>query len=378
MRASPRVTIIQRRLVQYRVTLFERLRRALAERGIELRVVYGPPSPTDAVRNDSGTLAWGDEVHSRWFTVGGHELVWHPGGRAVADCDLLVLTQENKILSNYPALAQRSLRSRRLAYWGHGVNLQSTNPDGLSERFKKVLVNQVDWWFAYTDHTRDILTAGGFDPARITVLDNAIDNEAFEADLAAVDDDHLARLRAEIDLAPGAPLGLYCGSLYVDKRVDLLAEVGDRLVATDPSFRLVVIGDGPARADLEALAAERPWMRCVGVRRGREKAAWFRLATVQLSPGAVGLHVLDSFAAGVPLVTTRDAAHGPEIAYLDHGVNGFVVDDDPTALADEVRALLADPGRHAEVVAAGRTAAARYTLPNMVDRFVGGIVAALD
>lgn len=373
-----RVTIVQRRLVEYRVPLFERLRKVLADDGIELRVVYGPPSPVDAARNDSGWLSWGDEVGSRWFTVRGHELVWHPGGDAVRHCDLLVLTQENKILSNYPALLQRPVRSRRLAYWGHGRNLQSTNPDGLSERFKQLLTNQVDHWFGYTGHTRDLLVAGGFPPERITVLDNAIDDETFRSDLAAVDDRHLARFRADIDLAPGAPLGLYCGSLYVDKRVDLLAQVGDRLAADDPSFRLVIAGNGPARPALDAMAATRPWMHCVGIQRGLDKAAWFRLATVLLSPGAVGLHVLDSFASGVPLVTMANATHGPEIDYLDDGRTGVIVDDDTVdGYATAVSALLGDRDALNALATAGREASGRYTLDNMIENFVGGIKTAL-
>ena len=39
------------------------------------------------------------------------------------------------------------------------------------------------------------------------------------------------------------------------------------------------------------------------MKKGREKAAWFKLASVVLNPGLVGLHILDSFWAGVPMVT---------------------------------------------------------------------------
>ena len=380
--ASPRpqVTILQRRLVQYRVPLFERLRARCDDAGIDLRVVYGDPSPTDARRDDSGALAWGDDVASRWFTVRGHELLWQPCPASARRSELLVLTQENKILSNYPLLAARALgrsTGRRLAYWGHGQNLQSTNPDGLSEQWKRLLLTRVDWWFAYNERRRAKLVDDGFPAERTTALENAIDNVGFVADLAAVSDAQLDGLRASIDLAPGAPLGLYCGALYADKRVDQLADVGKLVAERDPTFRLVVIGDGPARGDLERRLAGAPWATCVGAVYGIDKAAWFRLATVQISPGAVGLHVLDSFAAGVPLFTTTSALHGPEIDYLDDGRNGFVVDDAPAAQADAILGLLADPDRLRIVSEAGRRDADRYTLDNMVDNFLGGITACL-
>ncbi|MEM9135678.1 MAG: glycosyltransferase family 4 protein, partial [Actinomycetota bacterium] len=374
-----RVTIQQRRLVQYRVTLFERLRTVLADRNIELRVLYGQASPTDAKRNDAGHLDWGDEVRARWFSIRGTELLWQPWPRATRRCDLAILTQENKILSNLPIQALQAVRrGRKVGYWGHGRNLQSDDPDSASERFKKLLLTKVHWWFGYTEHTRDLLIDDGFPPDRITSLDNAIDNDAFVADLDAVDDERLDALRTEIDLAPGAPLGLYCGSLYVDKRVDLLLDVAERVHARHPSFRLVVIGDGPTRPEVETFAADRPWVHWVGVRHGVEKAAWFRLATVYLSPGAVGLHVLDAFAAGIPMFTSTSAKHGPEICYLEHDVNGFVLEPDAESFADTVADVLDEPVRLEQLVTAGHKAAERYTLANMVERFADGIEAALD
>lgn len=381
--SRPRVAILQRRLVQYRVGLFERLREDCDKAGIELRVVYGQPSPADATRNDSAHLSWADEVHSRWFTVGGAELLWQPCPRTARHADLVVLTQEIKILSNYPFQLRRMIArgrkgSRRVAYWGHGRNLQSASPNGVRERWKRLFTKQVDWWFAYTGETRSFLEGQGYPADRITVLDNAIDNEAFMADLAAVEDATLDELRRSIDLAPGAPLGIYCGALYTDKRVDLLAEVARRIHDGEPSFRLVVIGDGPARGELEAQLADCPWARLVGARTGIDKAAWFRLATVQISPGAVGLHVLDSFASGVPLFTTDNARHGPEIDYLDNGGNGFVVADDPDVMSKAILDLLADTERRAAVVAAARQAADRYTLANMTANFVAGIQSCLD
>lgn len=166
--------------------------------------------------------------------------------------------------------------------------------------------------------------------------------------------------------------------MYADKRIDLLVDVAKRLHDADPSFRLVVVGDGPVRADLEELLANKSWARCVGTQYGLDKAAWFRLATVQISPGAVGLHILDSFASGVPLFTTDNARHGPEIDYLDHGRNGFILEDDPDVQAKAILDLLNDPPRCRAVTEAGLADAERYTVDNMVTNFVNGIVECLD
>jgi len=378
MSARPRVTVLQHRLLHYRVGLFEALRAECERRGIELRLVHGQPSPREMLKRDTGTVAWADPVANRWVSVLGRDLLWQPFPRALRDSDLVIIMQENRILSNYPILLQRVLAGTRVAYWGHGRNFQSGAPGGLRERWKRFWLTKVDWWFAYTELTRRILTDRGFPAKRITCLNNAIDNERFLAELAGASDASQAAVADEAGLAPGAPLGLYCGSLYPDKRLDLLADAAERIHAALPGFRLVVIGDGPSRGMLEARLAGRPWARCVGVKKGAEKAAYFRRATAILSPGAVGLHVLDAFCAGLPLFTTANARHGPEIAYLEHGANGFVLADDATAYADAVIAILRDPARHAAVAAAARASARAYTLDNMVRNFARGIEACLD
>jgi L-malate glycosyltransferase len=373
----PKVAILQPRLTGYQLGLFDGLRSECDKRGIALHLIHGQPSPVEALKKDTGSLDWADQVSNRWLTVRGIDLLWQPFPARHRDYDLVILVQENRILSNYPFLLARPFRKAQVAFWGHGRNFQSREPESVRERWKSWLLTKVDWWFAYTRITCDVLASGGFPEDRITCLNNAIDNDAFLGDLDRVTPQLTAGVRAESGLAEGAPLGLYCGSLYPDKRLELLVDVAERIHEEVPAFRLVVVGDGPSRADLERRLAGKGWARCVGVKRGLEKAAYFKLASAILSPGAVGLHVLDAFCAGVPMFTTRNARHGPEIAYLEHGRNGFVLDDDAGEFARSVLALLQDGRSRAEAAAAGRAAARTYTLRNMIANFAGGIEACL-
>ena len=236
--------------------------------------------------------------------------------------------QENRLLSNYPWLFLRGLHKAKVAYWGHGRNFQADRPTGLLEKWKQFMVGRVDWWFAYTGMTKDILLSDGYPGERITVLNNAIDNEGFVGNLASITDVRLAELHGELGLQQSVKVGLFCGSLYPDKRLDFMVAAADKIKAALPDFHLLVIGDGPSVSVIKEAAALRPWLHWLGVRKGIEKAGYFRLAHVVLNPGLVGLHVLDSFCAGVPMVTTADARHSPEIAYLEDGNNGLVVQGD--------------------------------------------------
>jgi glycosyltransferase involved in cell wall biosynthesis len=368
--------VVQYRLLHYRSELFDRLRASTDAAGIDLVLVHGQPTAAERARQDTATLPWAVEVHNRVLRIGGRDILWQPMPAEAQGSDLVVLMQENRLLSNYPWLFNWHAAGTRVAYWGHGRNLQSTAPSGLRERWKQLMLKRVDWWFAYTELTRDMLREAQYPDERITVLNNAIDNTRFERDLASVEDAAVADLRRQVGAVEGSTLGLYCGSLYPDKRLDLLRDACERVVAQRPDFRLVVIGDGPSRDVLERASA-RPWLRWVGARRGVEKAAWFRAAQLVLSPGAVGLHVLDSFVAGTPMVTTADALHGPEIAYLEHDVNGLVCAGHAPDFARAVLDLMADAPRAARLRAAAQASAARYSLDEMVHRFTAGMQACL-
>jgi glycosyltransferase involved in cell wall biosynthesis len=181
-----------------------------------------------------------------------------------------------------------------------------------------------------------------------------------------------------MDAPAGAPIGLFCGSLYPDKRLAYLIAAVDHIHTVMPSFRLVVIGDGPSAGDIRTASKTRPWLKWVGVRKGLEKAAWFKLADVVINPGLVGLHILDSFYSGTPMITTAESRHSPEIAYLEDGVNGLIVRGDASQYADAVIALFNDRARLEKIKQAALHDATRYTLDNMVNRFADGIERCLS
>ncbi|MBT9568224.1 MAG: glycosyltransferase family 4 protein [Thiobacillus sp.] len=368
-----KVVICQHRLLHYRLGLFERLREACANRGIDLHLVHGQASRRELAKKDEGSLPWAHKVQNRFWELEARDLVWQPFPADLRNADLVVVMQENRILSNYPLLLSRLWSPRRVAYWGHGVNFQSDAPGGLREKWKQMMLAQVDWWFAYTETTAQIVRRAGYPAERITCLNNAIDNEAFERDLVSVTDAQLQAMRTEIEASEGAPVGLFCGSLYPDKRLDYMIEAADHIHAALPAFRLVVIGDGPSAGEIRAAMETRHWLKWQGVRKGPEKAAWFRLADVVVNPGAVGLHVLDSFCSGTPMITTAESRHGPEVAYLKNGANGLVVQGGPDRYADAVIGLFNERTKLDAVKQAALRDAEHYTLDNMVERFAEGI-----
>lgn len=372
-----KVVIFQYRLLHYRTKLFEQLRTACATKGIQLDLVCGQASRRESVKRDEGLLPWALKVTNRFWEVGPRDLVWQPFPQKIKDAELVIVMQESRILSNYPLLLSRLWCKRKVGYWGHGKNFQSDAPKGLRERWKNFLLRRVDWWFAYTGMTVDILRSANYPASQITCLDNAIDTSGFKVDLASWSPDEVLAAKLQLGFAADAPVGVFCGSLYPDKKLDLLAAAADLIRARLPNFGLVVIGDGPSMPEMQAAAATRPWMQLLGVRKGREKALFFRMGDVMLNPGLVGLHIVDAFCAGMVMMTTRTARHSPEVAYLQDGVNGVYAGDTPAAYSEAVLDVLEDPAKLARMKACALADSDRYTLENMVQRFADGIEAAL-
>jgi glycosyltransferase involved in cell wall biosynthesis len=372
-----KVVILQHRLLHYRTSFFEQLRILCAQRGIELALVHGQASRRESVKKDEGSLPWAHKVHNLFFEAGSRDIVWQPFPSSLKDADLVVVMQENRILSNYPLLLSRLWSKRKVAYWGHGKNFQSDAPAGWRERWKDFLLRRVDWWFAYTEMTVDILAKAGYPRRQITCLDNAIDTRGFKTDLASWSAEAISAERVRLGIDGDAPVGIFCGSLYPDKRLDLLIAAADMIRQKVGNFALIVIGDGPSMPQMKDAVASRPWMHLLGVKKGQEKALYFRMGDVMLNPGLVGLHIVDAFCSGLPMMTTTTARHSPEVAYLRNGTNGMATDDSPEAYSKAVLEVITNPTLLASMKQAALADSERYTLENMVRHFADGIEAAV-
>ncbi len=367
-----RVIIVQRRLTHYRVPLFERLRDDLAADGIQLDLLVGQAKTSEQSKHDAGFIPWAIQVPTHYFF--GERVCWQPIHRYLNGMDLVVVTQENALLANHWLLLRP--HQFKLAFWGHGANLQSANPNGIKERFKRWTTNRVDWWFAYTSMSAHLVKAVGFPDRRITVLNNAIDTSELHRQRLSVTPEETQTLRESLGFGAG-PVGVFVGSLYADKRLDFLLAAAEAIRNEVPDFHLLIVGEGPERDNVQAWCEAHPWARWVGGRFDREKAVYVSMAQVMLNPGAVGLGILDAFVCGVPLLTTNCGKHGPEIAYLEPGVNGVITANDQNAYVAAGVRLLRDP-QELNALRVGCAASAKeYTVENMAWRFAHGIELAL-
>lgn len=179
---------------------------------------------------------------------------------------------------------------------------------------------------------------------------------------------------------PDGPLLLYAGRLAPEKNLALLGELLEAL----PDVRLALVGDGPARPELERLfaphvAAGR--VHFAGFLRGEDLARAFASADLFVMPSrteTLGFVVLEAMASGLPVV----AAHAGGIPDLvRHEEDGLLFDPDrPGELVEQVAGLLAHEGRRRFLARAARKAAEQATwgaeTRRLVDAYRRAIVLA--
>lgn len=184
-------------------------------------------------------------------------------------------------------------------------------------------------------HVAEALQSEGVRPDQIAVLPNGVDTGRFHQ----ATEEARAALRAELDLSPEDLVGVFVGRLIPLKRVDLLI----RAWSAGESKRgpLLIVGDGPERAGLEALAEEVSqspgsvrFLGRVDVPERILKACDFFILPSQREGLSVAL--LEAMACGlVPIVSDLE----PNTAVVEQGVTGFVFATDDQS--DLERALVA-------------------------------------
>lgn len=370
------VIIVQRIVPHYRVPFFKRLAERLAAMNIDFRLVYGREYPGTVPATMPVNEDWAIQVDNKYFTFAQRQLVWQKAWRHAKASDLVIVEQASSQLLNYWLLLYRLFGRTRVAYWGQGVNVRTPYPNSLAERIKAALLGRVDWWFAYSAHTHAILRRARYPERQITVVQNAVDDETFKQAIESVTAQDRQDLRTSLGIV-GNKVGLYCGAFIPPKRMKMVIASCVEIRRRMPDFEAIIIGSGPDQHVVEAAAAEYPWLHYVGPKFGGERAPYFLISDVLIQPGTIGLVIIDSFVAEVPLFTTDQTAHGPEIAFLENGYNGYATPDSLEAYVNAVCEFFDSASKRHILLEGCRQSAYKYSMDAMVTNMATGIGACL-
>ncbi len=197
------------------------------------------------------------------------------------------------------------------------------------------LRRSVDRFVAISRVIDQEMAAAGIDQRQRIAIPNGIDMRHF-APLTLAEKNMLCQ---RLNLT-GTPIIVYTGRLASEKRVQYLLEMWPEIRQHHPTANLLLVGDGPEAAALQAMAGE----GVVFVGGVQDVAPYLQAADIFVLPSVAegfSLSTLEALATGLPVVATAVGAI-PE--FVTNGQNGCIVPpDDFVALQSALLKLLAEP-----------------------------------
>ncbi len=195
--------------------------------------------------------------------------------------DALIVEANPRYLSTPSAVKWMHKRGRKVIGWGLGAPKQNG--------FWKKFIFQFDRMIAYSQRGADEYASLGFPLEKIFVAHNSVSSKPEKPDGRPLTID-----RATI---------LFVGRLQARKRIDSLIRACAEM---ESKPKLVIVGDGPERENLQTLAKEiYPSTEFVGAKHGLELKPYFEKADLFVLPGTGGLAVQEAMSYGLPVIVAK-------------------------------------------------------------------------
>lgn len=354
-----RVGIVQRVLPRYRAPFFDLLARQ-CKGGLGVFAGEARPSEEIPLAEKLEIAQWTRAENQHFFS--GPLYVCVQGGLSEWldewKPDSLIVEANPRYLSTPAAIKAMKTRSRPVIGWGLGAPKSRGLVGGW---WRNRFLRKLDALIAYSQRGAAEYRSLGFPSERVFVAPNAVLPKA------------AAHQPQRTEKPADKCVLLYVGRLQRRKRIEALIQVCASLPTNlQPTLRIV--GTGPAREELNKLAAE-AYPRAIfsGALFGAELEHAFDSADLFVLPGSGGLAVQQAMAHGLPVI----AAKG-EDGIKDDMVqpeNGWLIDlGDDEGLRRALVEALSDPGLMRTMGNKSFELVQReFNLENMVTAFVNAI-----
>ena len=348
-----RSSILQTCVPPYRVPLFDGVAAAL---GSGFRVVAGDRFFDSSIRTEAGGSPWYAACHNRFLA--GDRLLWQQGEALSRILDGPLVVEGNpRCLRTWLLLLQARAHKIPVAIWGHALGRKAGSTEMAASR--KAIFSLAETIICYC-YSEQLPLQRLFPRKTVLVAGNS-----------TVRRDECVPLTT-----PSADRGkvLFLGRLVSAKKPLLLLQALSELQASGECIGAVFVGDGPEREACENFAKTKGLKdvlfvgSCFDRRTIREVAA---ACFAVVSPGYVGLSVLDAQSLGLPVIYCHEEPNAPEVEVLQDGFNALAFSQDSAAsLANSIREMSAGRAHWlARGESASKDVAERYSIEGMIETF---------
>ncbi len=159
----------------------------------------------------------------------------------------------------------------------------------------------------------------------VHVIPNPVEADLFTPH--AADDATRRKIRNEYHIQKDDLLLVFCGRLGKEKSVDVLLNAWSQVIAPDEAYKLLIIGDGPSKADLQEQAKRlgiENQVRFAGAVAHDKLPPYYNCCDLYITASLSdtnSISMLEGMAAGLPVLHIHDELNRGQV--ID-GVNGFI------------------------------------------------------
>jgi len=219
-----------------------------------------------------------------------------------------------------------------------------------------------------TEALRQDLAAQGF--KGLTVVSRGVDTQQFSPQRRS------DALRATWGVGPNDVVIGYVGRLAPEKNLGALLTAFEAIQRTDVRARLLLVGDGPQRAELQTRC---PAALFVGQRRGLELAAHYASVDLFIFPSVTetfGNVTTEAMASGLAVLAFNDAAAAQLIRSDENGC--LVEVGDTAGFVRAAQALAADAARRTRLGQAARVSMGALDWDGVAARFEAVLLGVMS
>lgn len=179
----------------------------------------------------------------------------------------------------------------------------------MAKEFSKLFCNSANAVVAPTEKVKHILLEYGVKKP-IHIIPTGIDIKLFRK--SNYTPEEILELKKEIGLEPSNPVVLFVGRIAKEKSIDVIINAMPKLLEQLPQAKLVIVGDGPKKNELEKLADTLQISENVlflGAKPWKEIGKYYQLGDVFVSASITetqGLTFAEAMASGVTVVAKKD------------------------------------------------------------------------
>lgn len=211
----------------------------------------------------------------------------------------------------------------------------------IARKYSKSFCNHVDGVVAPTKKTEKLLKSYGvLKPIRI--IPTGIDFAPFKPE--SYSKEEISRLKEVFHIPPNDPIVLFVGRVAKEKSIDVLIKAMPLLLTKIPDAKLVIVGDGPSRLELEELARTlnvRDSVIFTGMQPWSSIGRMYQLGDVFVSASVTetqGLTFAEAMAAALPVVAMEDESIA---GFVRDNYNGHLFHNEEE-LASQLAKVLGD------------------------------------